>query len=67
MPPVEHGAVWNGATGFVHEAACSFLADRLAEIEWYCAGPPPMTQALQPALVLDHGVPVTQIHFDRFF
>ena len=27
----------------------------------------PMTQALQSALVLDHGVPVGQIHFDRFF
>lgn len=63
----DHGMPWCGATGFVHEAACTALAGRLGEVEWYCAGPPPMTQALQTALVLDHGVPVTQIHFDRFF
>lgn len=67
MPSVEHGPVWNGATGFVHESACAFLADRLAEVEWYCAGPPPMIEALQRELVLAHGVPVGQIHFDRFF
>ena len=54
-----------------HDIACASLAGqlngRLADVEWYCAGPPPMTQALQTALVLDHGVPVGQIHFDRFF
>lgn len=66
-PAAEHGMPWSGATGFVHELACTVLADRLAEMEWYCAGPPPMTQALQTALVLDHGVPVGQVHFDRFF
>ena len=33
--------------GFVHDVACSTLADRLADVEWYFAGPPPMTQALQ--------------------
>jgi amidase len=67
MPSVDHGPVWNGATGFVHESACAFLADRLADVEWYCAGPPPMIEALQRELVLVHGVPVGQIHFDRFF
>jgi len=71
MPEEEHGQPWDGATGFVHDIACASLAGqlngRLADVEWYCAGPPPMTQALQTALVLDHGVPVGQIHFDRFF
>lgn len=67
MPSVEHGQVWNGPTGLVHEAACSLLAHRLSEIEWYCAGPPAMTEALQRELVLVHGVPVGQIRFDRFF
>jgi toluene monooxygenase electron transfer component len=63
----EHGEPWDGATGFVHAAACDALADRLGELEWYCAGPPPMTQALQSELVLERNVPVGQIHFDRFF
>ncbi len=66
-PAAQHGQPWDGATGFVHDAACAAFAHRLADVEWYCAGPPPMTQALQSALVLDHGVPVGQIHFDRFF
>ena len=66
-PAAAHGQPWDGPTGFVHEAACTALAGRLADVEWYCAGPPPMTQALQSALILDHGVPVGQIHFDRFF
>lgn len=66
-PASEHGHAWHGATGFVHEVACSTLADRLGSLEWYCAGPPPMTQALQTELILQHDVPVSQIHFDRFF
>jgi toluene monooxygenase electron transfer component len=67
LAPDEHGLPWDGATGFVHEAALAAMADHLAETEWYCAGPPPMTQALQTALVVDHLVPVGQVHFDRFF
>lgn len=66
-PATDHGQPWEGATGYVHEAAVAAFAGRTADVEWYCAGPPPMTQALQSALVLDHGVPVGQIHFDRFF
>jgi toluene monooxygenase electron transfer component len=67
MPAAEHGQAWSGATGFVHEVACAALADRLADVEWYCAGPPPMTQALQTELVVERSVPVGQLHFDRFF
>lgn len=67
MPASEHGQPWHGATGFVHEVACTTLADRLGSLEWYCAGPPPMTQALQTELVVERNVPVGQIHFDRFF
>lgn len=66
-PADDHGQPWEGATGFVHAAACTALADRLRDLEWYCAGPPPMTQALQSELVLERNVPVGQIHFDRFF
>ena len=66
-PADVHGQPWDGATGFVHETACAALADRLSDVEWYCAGPPPMTQALQQVLVVDHLVPVGQVHYDRFF
>lgn len=70
-PCDEHGQPWEGRTGYVHEAALAAVADRLevdpGAFEWYCAGPPPMTQALQSAFVLDCGVPVGQVHYDRFF
>lgn len=66
-PAAEHGQQWDGPTGFVHDAAVGTLGEDLARFEWYCAGPPPMTQALQRALTIDSGVPVGQVHFDRFF
>ena len=43
------------------------LAAPLANYEFYFAGPPPMTQALQELLMVNHRVPFEQIHFDRFF
>ncbi|HZX28018.1 MAG TPA: 2Fe-2S iron-sulfur cluster-binding protein [Telluria sp.] len=58
---------WNGKTGFVHEAVVEELGERLASCEFYLAGPPPMTQALQETLMLAHKVPFERIHFDRFF
>jgi len=62
------GAVrWKGATGFVHERLVQDLPAPLARYEFYFAGPPPMTQALQEMLMVDHKVPFEQIHFDRFF
>lgn len=64
--PGDDGA-WKGETGFVHDLAARVLAGRLKDCEFYFAGPPPMTQALQEMLMLGHGVPFEQIHFDRFF
>ncbi|WP_142804788.1 2Fe-2S iron-sulfur cluster-binding protein [Tepidiphilus sp. J10] len=58
---------WSGRTGYVHDSLIEALPKPLPEYEFYFAGPPPMTQALQELLMLDHGVPFTQIHFDRFF
>ena len=58
---------WTGATGFVHEQLAPVLGSALAAQEFYFAGPPPMTQALQELLMIDHKVPFGQIHFDRFF
>lgn len=58
---------WSGATGFVHDAVAHALPASLKTYEFYFAGPPPMTQALQELLMVGHGVPFNQIHFDRFF
>lgn len=58
---------WSGETGWVHEAVGRRLDGRLAEFEYYFAGPPPMTEALQNLLMVGHRVPYAQIHFDRFF
>lgn len=63
----EEGAGWSGATGFVHEHVPSALPGKLADYEFYFAGPPPMTQSLQELLMITHKVPFGHIHFDRFF
>jgi toluene monooxygenase electron transfer component len=64
--PGEDGA-WSGRTGFVHTAIADVLPSSLTEYEFYFAGPPPMTQALQELLMIEHGVAFEQLHFDRFF
>lgn len=61
------GEGWAGETGFVHEALLRHLGGELPRHEFYFAGPPPMTQALQELLMVKHLVPFSQIHFDRFF
>ncbi|HJV84165.1 MAG TPA: 2Fe-2S iron-sulfur cluster-binding protein [Noviherbaspirillum sp.] len=65
--PEDAATRWTGATGFVHESVRRVLAERLPDCEFYFAGPPPMTQALQSMLMLDYRVPFEQVHFDRFF
>ncbi len=64
--PGDDGA-WRGATGYVHDQLLPQLPARLAHYEFYFAGPPPMTSALQELLMVGHQVPFEQIHFDRFF
>lgn len=64
--PEEYGA-WPGATGYVHDHLANVLPGNFADHEFYFAGPPPMTQALQELLMVGHKVPFNQIHFDRFF
>lgn len=58
---------WSGATGYVHDQLQRVLPEGLSNYEFYFAGPPPMTQALQELLMVGHKVPFGQIHFDRFF
>lgn len=59
--------VWTGRSGYVHEALVDALPGALADYVFYFAGPPPMTQALQELLMVQHQVPFDQLHFDRFF
>ncbi|MBL8490347.1 MAG: oxidoreductase, partial [Rhodocyclaceae bacterium] len=40
--------------------------DRLTEREIYFAGPPPMIEAVQNLLMVQHRVAFERIHFDRF-
>ena len=58
---------WSGATGMIHEFLKTSLEEASHEYEYYLAGPPPMVDAVRRHLVLDRGVPVEQLHYDRFF
>lgn len=64
--PIE-GDGWAGPTGFVHQEVKRTFGDTLPGHEVYFAGPPPMAQALLDLLMVESGVPYSQIHFDRFF
>ncbi len=57
---------WTGWTGFVHEAAREIVEGKLADHEIYFAGPPPMTEAVM-RMAIENKVPVTQLHYDRFY
>jgi toluene monooxygenase electron transfer component len=56
---------WTGETGFVHEVAAKLFSASLANYEIYFAGPPLMADAITK-LVVEHKVPMTQVHFDQF-
>jgi len=58
---------WDGPCCYVHELVEQKLGDRMPGFEYYFCGPPPMTEAVQRMLMIDHKVPFEQIHFDRFF
>ena len=57
---------WSGPTGFVHDYVREWVGERMAQYEWYFAGPPPMAEAVQRMLI-DRRVPFPQVHFDRFY
>ena len=52
--------------GFVHEVVQKFHAHDLGNMEIYFAGPPLMAQAMLKLLV-EHKVPMNQVHFDQFY
>lgn len=63
----EPGSNWSGATGFVHEHLSNAIRPEIDDQEIFIAGPPPMVEAVRRHLVLDLGVSITQLHYDRFF
>jgi toluene monooxygenase electron transfer component len=67
MPELDEAGTWAGERGLVHELVPRVLGAELARFEIYMAGPPPMVQAALKLLMVDHKLPVQQIHYDRFF
>ena len=58
---------WTGATGYVHEAAAAALVGgEVTDPEVYTCGPPPMIDALVDVLSGAHGVPDSDIRYDKF-
>jgi toluene monooxygenase electron transfer component len=66
MPELDTAGEWHGDVGFVHELAARKLGTALGSHEVYFAGPPAMTLAVQRMLI-QHKVPMGQMHFDRFY
>jgi propane monooxygenase reductase subunit len=65
--PVLSDEDWDGATGFVHEAAVGAVAGGDVVEPFVCAcGPPPMIEALVEVLTARHDVPAGDIVFDKF-
>lgn len=63
----ETGADWSGPRGLLHDVLATRAPVDLTDREIYLAGPPVMTDAVVRHLVLERGLPVDHIHFDRFF
>ena len=58
---------WKGHLGNIHDLVPAKLPKALSEYEFYFAGPPPMVDAVQRMLMIDHKIPFEQLHFDKFF
>ncbi|MFG1478788.1 2Fe-2S iron-sulfur cluster binding domain-containing protein [Xanthobacter sp. V4C-4] len=67
VPVVSGERVRGLAHGLVHEVAAAWLAGSIDTFDYYCAGPPPMMQALETLLVREAGLPAGRVRFDRFF
>lgn len=60
-------AGWQGRVGFVHDHIGEVTGGGLSDREFYFAGPPAMSTAIEDLLTGAGEVPAGQIHFDRFF
>lgn len=58
---------WHGATGFIHESVASYVRENPQdeETEAYCCGPPPMIDAVVPALLVG-GLEPEHIYLEKF-
>lgn len=65
--PIESATQWSGDLGMVHSIVASKLSAPLRNYEFYLAGPPPMVEAALRLLIVEHKVPASQLHYDRFF
>lgn len=63
----EEAKAWEGERGFVHDCVGRRLKGNFSQAEFYLAGPPPMVDAVRRMLILDEGVAVERVHYDRFF
>ena len=50
----------------VEPAVCIGVKMNDGEVDVYLCGPPPMVEAVQQLLMVQHRVPFGQLHFDRF-
>lgn len=66
MPELGIEKEWQGKIGLVHNLVAETLGQSLPQHEFYFAGPPAMTEAVQTMLI-QNKVPFDQIHFDRFY
>ncbi|WP_409332316.1 2Fe-2S iron-sulfur cluster-binding protein [Trujillonella humicola] len=58
---------WTGGRGFVHDLVAATSLPDLDDLDFYVAGPPPMTDAVVRLLVIGMQVPTSRVHYDRFF
>ena len=54
-------------SGYLHEHLKSTHPDMDNSSEYYIAGPPPMVDAVRKYLVLERGISVNNLHYDRFY
>ena len=54
-------------SGYLHEHLKNTHPDMDNSSEYYIAGPPPMVDAVRKHLVLERGISVNNLHYDRFF
>jgi hypothetical protein len=58
---------WDGARGYVQDAADAYLeAGELSDPDVYMCGPPPMIEAAHDILLSKHGVDERRIYSDKF-
>ncbi|MCW0182103.1 MAG: 2Fe-2S iron-sulfur cluster-binding protein [Zavarzinia sp.] len=66
-PAVSDEAAPGLPKGYIHDILAGWLGERFDAFDFYCAGPPPMVQALEALLIAEKGLHPGRVRFDRFF